>query len=470
MFIFNKEINVLILIMYEILTQKLGKLEKIEETKDIQKIKIYKRGVYQFELDKRPKCKICGSDLQFIKKGKYLIINKCLNNECLTNHCEKKGNPIKWKAFLPDNILEQHNKNYKENNSFDINYLINKKGYTKNEALNYINKQKEQRKLNGQKNKGSDKKQQYINKYGEELGLKKMYEDNPLHIEHWINKGYSKEEAKLQISKIQQNNSSKVKNRFILSKKNMKDKVDNVNLYMKEKSKFCIEYYLKRGYTEEESKIEINKLQKYNNSKIKNHKSNRQLQYWLDKGYSEEESKNIISKLQCTFSKEKCIEKYGEIEGLKVFKERQRKWQETLYNNGNIKCGYSKISQELFNKLLKYYKQKDRINIFYATKNYEYNIYNNSNYLYDFTDIKNNKIIEFQGDLYHANPKLYTNETYINPYNPDMTMEDIHNKDLNKKIIAEKNGFEVEYVWEYDYRNNKEEVINKCKKFLGIDG
>lgn len=470
MFIFNKEINVLILIMYEILIQKLGNLEKIEETKDIQKIKIYKRGVYQFELDKRPKCKICGSDLQFIKKGKYLIINKCLNDECLTNHCEKKGNPIKWKAFLPDSILEQHNKNYKENNSFDINYLINKKGYTKNEALNYINKQKEQRKLNGKKNKGISRKQQYINKYGEELGLKKMYEDNPLHIEHWINKGYSKEEAINKISEIQKNNSLKVKNRLIVNKEYLISKGIDADLFMKERSIRCIEYYLKRGYSKEEGENLIKELQSKYCKRVKNHRSNRQLQYWLDKGYSEKESKNIISKLQCTFSKEKCIEKYGEIEGLKVFKERQRKWQETLHKNHNIKCGYSPISQELFKKLLRYYKPKDRINIFYATKNHEYNIYDDKNYLYDFTDIKNNKIIEFQGDLYHANPKLYTNETYINPYNPDMTMEDIHNKDLNKKIIAKKNGFDVEYVWEYDYRNNKEEVINKCKKFLGIDG
>ena len=79
------------------------------------------------------------------------------------------------------------------------------------------------------------------------------------------------------------------------------------------------------------------------------------------------------------------------------------------------------------------------------------------------------KIIEFQGDLYHANPKIYTNETYINPYDHNKTAEIIWKYDLNKKMIAEKYGFEVYYVWESDYKNNKEISINKCKQFLGIN-
>ena len=63
--------------MYEILAKINYKLQKIEEDDNIKNIKLYKRGVYEFELDKRPKCNICGSDLQFIKVGKKLIINKC---------------------------------------------------------------------------------------------------------------------------------------------------------------------------------------------------------------------------------------------------------------------------------------------------------------------------------------------------------------------------------------------------------
>ena len=49
--------------MYEIWTKRNFNLEKIEETEAIKGIKTYKRGVYEFELDERPKCRICGSDL-----------------------------------------------------------------------------------------------------------------------------------------------------------------------------------------------------------------------------------------------------------------------------------------------------------------------------------------------------------------------------------------------------------------------
>ena len=454
----------------EVYTQQNGKLVKFTNLEWIKQNKHYKRGVYKFDLDYIPKCKICGSELSFIKRGDYLIIDHCLNNDCKTNDISlKKGNPIKWKAFLPDNILEEQHKTHINNNIFNIDFLI-KKGYSKEEALNYINQQKEIRKNNGKKNKGKNK-QYYIDKLGKEEYYNKLKKRNYLCIEYWINKGYTKEEGLKEISKIQKNNSHKVKHYGLITKEYYKKRgIQDIDLFMKEKSKFCIEYYLKRGYTKEEGLKEISKIQKSNANKVKKHISNKQVQYWVNKGYSILESKEIISKLQSTFSKEKCIEKYGEIEGLKIFKERQRKWQETLTNNHTIKCGYSKISQELFKSLLRLYKPKERINIFYATKNKEFNIYDNNNYLYDFVDIKNKKIIEFQGDLYHANPKLYTNENYIHPYDINIKAIDIWNKDLEKKKIAEKYGFEVLYIWEFDYINDKENQLNICKQFLNLNG
>lgn len=454
----------------EVYTYKKGQLVEFNNLEWINQNNHYRRGVYKFDLDYIPKCKICGSELSFIKKGNYLIIDHCLNHNCETNNINlKKSAPIKWKAFLPDFILEEKHQKQIQNNSFNIDFLI-KKGYSKEEAIEYINKQKEINKTKGSKNKGKNK-EYYINKLGKDEYYNKLRKRNYLCIEYWINKGYSEEEGKKKISEIQIKNSKKVHHYGITTKEYYKEKgIEDVDLFMKEKSKFCIEYYLKRGYSKEEGLKEISKIQLKNNSKVKNHKSNRQIQYWINKGYSIDESKKIISKLQCTFSKEKCIEKYGEIEGLKVFRERQRKWQETLKNQNSIKVGYSKISQELFKNLLRFYKPKERVNIFYATKNKEFCIYDNKNYLYDFVDIKNKKIIEFQGDVYHANPKLYTNENYIHPYDIEIKAQDIWNKDLEKKKIAEKNGFKLIYIWEFDYRNNKEEQLNICKKFLNLNG
>ena len=53
----------------------------------------------------------------------------------------------------------------------------------------------------------------------------------------------------------------------------------------------------------------------------------------------------------------KCIEKYGLEEGLKIWKNRQDKWQESLHKSHNLHVGYSKVSQKLFDEILTFYKE-----------------------------------------------------------------------------------------------------------------
>lgn len=55
-----------------------------------------------------------------------------------------------------------------------------------------------------------------------------------------------------------------------------------------------------------------------------------QIGYWLKQGFTEDESKELVSERQRTFTLEKCIKKYGETEGKRIFDERQMKWQNTL--------------------------------------------------------------------------------------------------------------------------------------------
>lgn len=54
------------------------------------------------------------------------------------------------------------------------------------------------------------------------------------------------------------------------------------------------------------------------------------IQYFIDKGLTEDEAITALKERQAVFSLEKCIMKYGEIEGVKRWKERQIKWQNTL--------------------------------------------------------------------------------------------------------------------------------------------
>lgn len=64
-------------------------------------------------------------------------------------------------------------------------------------------------------------------------------------------------------------------------------------------------------------------------SRKKNSNADTTLEYYISRGFSEEESKKLLAERQATFSLKKCIAKYGE-EGTKVYEDRQIRWQNTL--------------------------------------------------------------------------------------------------------------------------------------------
>lgn len=192
------------------------------------------------------------------------------------------------------------------------------------------------------------------------------------------------------------------------------------------------------------------------------------INYYLKRGMSLEDAKVKLSERQRTFTIDKCVEKYGEVQGMDVFKNRQQKWQKSLLDNGNLKCGYSNISQDLFINITKFYNKEDLNYINYATKNKEYYICEGKGefYQYDFTDIKRKKIIEYNGDQYHANPKMFEADETPHPFRKTITSEEIWEKDSKKHNTAKEHGFGVLIVWDSEYKSNKELTIKKCVDFL----
>ena len=75
-----------------------------------------------------------------------------------------------------------------------------------------------------------------------------------------------------------------------------------------------------------------------------------------------------------------------------------------------------------------------------------------------------NKIIEYNGDFWHSNPKKYSAE-YINPRTKTKAI-DKWEADEQKINHAIENGFGVFVVWESDFKENKEKVIKECIQFL----
>jgi len=138
----------------------------------------------------------------------------------------------------------------------------------------------------------------------------KDIETSPMNINFWLKRGFSLDESKYKL---------------------------------KSQRKMNKEYWIERGFTLEESIINSKEFQKNSskifNLKIKNDinfreivssKRSNNINYWLNKGFNLEESKIKLFNRQSTFSLEKCISKYGSDEGKKVWLERQKKWQMSL--------------------------------------------------------------------------------------------------------------------------------------------
>jgi len=250
-------------------------------------------------------------------------------------------------------------------------------------------------------------------------------------------------------------------------------------LWDKKRSRNCKEFWIEKGHSEAEavlkSKEVMNDIHSKTSIKLKANpekyasKYPTKKEYYLSKGFNEKEAAQKISEIQNRFSLKKCIEKYGKEDGEVVFVKRQEKWQQSLVDNGNVKGGYSKISQVLFYQILEQYNKRDINNVFFWTKNREYFLKKDSYiYLYDFCDIKKKKIIEYNGDQYHANPKIYEKNDTPHPYHKDKnwTAEKIWEKDASKIELAKSSGFEVLTIWDSEYRKNPQQTIEKCIKFI----
>jgi hypothetical protein len=273
----------------------------------------------------------------------------------------------------------------------------------------------------------------------------------------------------------------------------LRKRSENPN-FDKENSFYCKEYWIKRGYSEEESiklsyektkinrdilKDIINKYPNYQKGKSWNSK-----EYWMKKGYSEVDSIKIVSEKQSTFSLDKCIEKFGEIEGEKKWRDRQKKWIKTMDNKSEEekleilrkKIFYNKVhsknSQEMFNMVLEKLGDSYKEKSFYATNNGEKQLDLNSadkKVLLKPDFIFENKIIEFFGDYWHCNPLIRNADFKVRRGSKKYTAESIWKIDQWRNDIFISNGYKLLIIWEYEYNSNKEATINKCINFLKYD-
>lgn len=164
----------------------------------------------------------------------------------------------------------------------------------------------------------------------------------------WTRRGYTLQEAKDKISEIQSKNSKKVKPKrkdqnpmceeyYIKKGFSKEDSEIKVQEMINKTSNLREQFWVNKGFTEQEAKTKISEIQKDNSKKLWENEENvkkwkipTMVKYWTDKGFSEQEAKIKISKRQSTFSREKCIKTHGLEKGIAIWKERQIKWLSTL--------------------------------------------------------------------------------------------------------------------------------------------
>ena len=184
---------------------------------------------------------------------------------------------------------------------------------------------------------------------------------------------------------------------------------------------------------------------------------------------------------QATFTLEKCVEKYGEKDGYKRWMDRQRKWLNTLDNlpieekariarakTLALTNSYSQISKTLFESIIQNQPELARTAC-YGTNELIIHTSTGGHIRPDFTVAQ--RVIEFNGDFWHANPKQYMQGDMLKfpggrGHMQIIRAEDIWLRDANRYKELEQQGYKIMVVWESDYKKDKEGTIQKCLDFL----
>lgn len=160
-------------------------------------------------------------------------------------------------------------------------------------------------------------------------------------------------------------------------------------------------------------------------------------------------------------SLEYFIEKHGDNEGKILYNKRCVSMAECTKNSNR----YSNMSKRLFDEV-----KKQIPDLFYYGENEM--VWAASGVLADTQRavcpdlFYKGKIIEFNGDVFHANPALFDKDDTSHPFNKKITASQIWSKDAIRLDYYKSKGYAVLEIWELDFKQQPKETINKCIQFL----
>lgn len=159
-----------------------------------------------------------------------------------------------------------------------------------------------------------------------------------------------------------------------------------------------------------------------------------------------------INKQKYTKSLQRYIDEFGLEEGFKKFKEINKKKINAAIKSKN---GYSQVSNILFKQL----ESKLNSKCYYGKNEFVLEK-DDSFYLLDFYCPEFNFIIEFDGDIFHGNPKYFTEDDTPNPYNKKLSCKEIWKKDFQKTNYILSKGFRLLRLWESTFVNNDNVIVD----------
>lgn len=242
-------------------------------------------------------------------------------------------------------------------------------------------------------------------------------------------------------------------------------------------------FWTSRGHDAEEAeslssshmdKVHRGNIKAFTKSDERKEKQTTSIRYWIDKGLSLSDAKEALRARQRTFSKDRCLKTLGDVVGHARWTERQDKWRNTLVQNNSLIGGFSKISQQLFNRLLVEYPAARQDDVYYASKNHEHWVWSRKadnsrqGYQLDFTDMLTRKAIEFNGTVYHADPRYFSSLETPHPFNKQITAAEQWRKDAERLAVIQDRGYEVLVIWEADYARDPAGSVSRCLDFLGL--
>lgn len=300
--------------------------------------------------------------------------------------------------------------------------------------------------------------------------------------QYWILRGWTVNEAYVKSKENKQKNTSSVFSREYWLKKinpvtNQYYTITEADYERNSRRPIRKEYWIKRGYNESDA-VRKSKETKFSNnqkgavqsanSKVRRISSKRCIEFYTTRGYSNAEACLLVSEGQRYFSKKICIEKFGKEKGLKVWQDRQDRWQATLkskppeeiarINRLKLTKGIT-VSKAEYEILSEVKKVNPNLEV-----SHQYTLLDNNKKQYIYDIRVNNKIIEYNGDFWHCNPEKYS-PNFVNP-RTKLTALDTWMKDQEKINFATNQGYEVLVVWENDFKQNKKETLKKCIQFL----